>query len=91
MSKGSADRTKKFDTYRDNWEDIFGKKPLCPFCEEARLELVGEYDHWQTDHYECPKCDSTYPTSVVQKTVEYRVQKFKTNFELTEECKSFMI
>ena len=34
--------------------------PLCPHCNDDRLTIISANEPWHDEHYQCPKCDSTY-------------------------------
>ena len=33
----------------------------CPHCKKGILEVVSENEPYSPEHYQCSKCDSTYP------------------------------
>jgi hypothetical protein len=36
------------------------ENPVCPHCTGAHLVVVSADEPWHNEHYQCPKCDSTY-------------------------------
>jgi hypothetical protein len=54
---------------------------ICPHCKNGSLELVKGVEPYNTDHYQCNHCDSTYNDLSVEDDVEKLINKQISNFE----------
>lgn len=48
---------------------------VCPYCKEAKLKVIDADPPWTIEHYQCPKCDSTFNIDEVKEKEDGRKEK----------------